>query len=261
MAYKNILVEREGKIAIITLNRPQALNALSQATLEEFSSALKDLEEDKVVRAVIITGAGDRAFSAGADLREIHALTMPEEGRAMAQRGQALTRQIEEMSKPVIAAINGIAVGGGCELALACDIRLAADTARLGQPEINLGVIPGWGGCVRLPRLVGSGVAKYLIYSGEMVSAQEAQRIGLVDMVFAASELMHRAKELAQKLAKKPPLALAASKRAINFGREVDLNRGLEDEAEEFGQLFATADKKEGVAAFLEKRKPQFQGR
>lgn len=261
MNYENILVDREEKIAIITLNRPQVRNALSRATIDELANALGELEKDSQVRVVIITGAGDRAFSAGADIKELAAISGREEAQAMAHRGQALTRRIEEMSKPVIVAINGSAVGGGCELALACDIRLAADTARLGQTEVNLGIIPGWGGCVRLPRLAGSGMAKYLIYSGEMINAQEAQRIGLVDMVFPAAELPPQAKALAQKLAERPPLALAAAKRTISKGLALDLARGLEHEAQEFGVLFDTADRQEGMAAFLEKRKPQFQGR
>lgn len=261
MKYENILLERENGVAVVTINRPQVLNALSRATLDELNTVLGELGKEDATKAVVITGAGEKAFSAGADIRELAALSNPEEAEAMAHRGQALTLRIEETQKPVIAAINGVAVGGGCELALACDLRFAADTARLGQPEINLGIIPGWGGCIRLPRLVGKGMANYLIYSGEMISAAEALRIGLVDLVFPAAELISQAKALARKFAEKPPLALAASKRAINQGLAVDLRQGLGQEAAEFGLLFATADQKEGIAAFLEKRKPQFQGR
>ncbi|MBI2845034.1 MAG: enoyl-CoA hydratase/isomerase family protein [Chloroflexi bacterium] len=261
MDYENILVDIEEGVATITINRPQVLNALSQATIEELTAALGDLGGDDTVRAIIISGAGERAFSAGADIKELAAIPTRKEAEAMARRGQSLTIRIEELPKPVIAAINGIAVGGGCELALACDLRVAAETARLGQPEINLGIIPGWGGCIRLPRLVGRGMANYLIYSGEIISAQEALRIGLVDMVFPAAEFLPQAKALAHKLAEKPPLALSAAKRTIHSGLAEDPSRGLEHEAGEFGRLFDTADRQEGMAAFLEKRKPNFQGK
>lgn len=261
MNYENIIVQREGGVATVTINRPQVLNALSRATIDELTIAFGELGEDRAVKVIIISGAGERAFSAGADIREFAALSNSESAEEMAHRGQSLTMRIEEIPQPVIAAINGIAVGGGCELILACDLRAAADTARMGQPEINLGIMPGWGGCIRLPRLVGRGRANYLIYSGEMISAQEALRIGLVDLVFPAGELLSQVKALAQKLAEKPPLALAACKKVIYLGQGIEITKGLQHEAQSFGKLFATADQKEGVAAFLEKRKPQFQGR
>lgn len=257
MAHPNILVEREDKIAIVTIHRPQVMNALSAEALGELERVVDELDADSTVRAVIFTGAGDKAFVAGADLREFPP-TNAEEGRAAVERVQNLFFRIERLSKPVIMAINGFAVGGGCELAMAGDIRIASERAQLGQPEIDLGILPGWGGTQRLPRLVGKGMAKYLIFSGERLSAQEAQRIGLVDFVVPPDELMAEAKALARKLAEKPRIAMALAKKAIEEGLEVDLERGCVIEAAYFGLTCATQDRIEGVNAFLEKRRPHF---
>jgi len=261
MSYENILVERKGNYAIITLNRPTALNALNWALMTELDAAIDDLAADENIGAVLLTGAGERAFAAGADISEFN--DMPSAGVAanFALRGQAVLNKIEGLLKPVIAAINGFALGGGCELALACDIRLAADTARLGQPEINLGIIPGYGGTQRLSRLVGQGMAKLLCLSGDHISANEALRIGLVDKVLPAAELQDKAESLAVKLAGKAPLASAAIKQAINVGSGGTLADGLAYEAAQFGLVFDTKDRQEGVNAFLEKRVPTWQGK
>lgn len=262
MAYENILLEREeGGIAVLTINRPKAMNALNGKTVGEIEAALAEVEADPQVRALVITGAGDKAFVAGADINEINALPSPAAGVAMASRGQAAFFKVERLSKPVIAAVNGFALGGGCELALACDIRLAADTARLGLPEINLGILPGYGGSQRLPRLIGKGAAKLMIYTGDMVSADEALRLGLVDRVVPAADLAAAARALARQLAAKAPVALAMAKRAVDQGLEVDLDRGCHVEAVHFGILCSTEDRVEGTQAFLEKRKPVFKGR
>lgn len=261
MDYENIVVTREEDIAIITFNRPKVLNALNRATMAELSAAIDELASDEKVRCIILTGAGEKAFVAGADIRELHAIGSAAEGTTFAAQGQSILFKLENLSKPVIAAINGYALGGGCELAMACDIRIAADTAKLGQPEINLGIIPGYGGTQRLPRLVGKGYAKWLILSGEMISAQEALRIGLVEMVVPAEELMAKARELAHKLAHKAPLAVAWAKATINVGSETDLVTGCAFEASQFGLVCATEDRVEGTTAFLEKRPAQFKGK
>jgi len=261
MAFRNLLLERGEGIAVVTVNRPRVLNALNEATLSELEAAFKELETDDEVRAIILTGAGDRAFIAGADINELRALSSAHQAQAFARRGQELLAHIENLEKPVIAAINGYALGGGCEIAMACDIRLAADTAKLGQPEINLGIIPGYGGTQRLPRLVGRGMAKLLILTGDMIDAHEALRIGLVDRVVPAARLMDEARALARTLAEKPPIALALAKRAINVGMELDLASGCAYEASLFGLACATEDRVEGTSAFLEKRKPHFRGR
>jgi len=261
MDYQNILVTREEDIAIITFNRPKVLNALNRATMAELSAAADELESDENVRCIILTGAGEKAFVAGADIRELQAIESAAEGAAFAAQGQSILFKIENLSKPVIAAINGYALGGGCELAMACDIRIAADTAKLGQPEINLGIIPGYGGTQRLPRLVGKGYAKWLILSGDMISAQEALRIGLVEMVVPAEELMTKARELAHRIARKAPLAVACAKTSINVGSETDLGTGCAYEASRFGLVCATEDRVEGTTAFLEKRPAQFKGK
>jgi enoyl-CoA hydratase len=258
--YENILVERQENYAIITFNRPKVLNALNQSLLAELAAAIDELADDDDVRAVVLTGAGDRAFAAGADIGEFNDLSSASIAAGFAQRGQALTNKIERLSKPVIAAINGFALGGGCELAMACDIRVAADTARLGQPEINLGIIPGYGGTQRLARLVGKGAAKLLCLSGDPLTADEALRIGLVDKVTPAADLLAEAKALAAKLAGKAPVAVAAIKQAINVGAEGTLADGLAFEAAQFGLTFDTEDRVEGVNAFLEKRPPTWRG-
>jgi enoyl-CoA hydratase len=261
MAYENVILEREGEIAILTVNRAKVLNALNAATLDDIEAAVREVQADAEIRGLVVTGAGDRAFVAGADINQINCLPSPSAGVEMSGRGHEVFFAVERLDKPVIAAINGFALGGGCELAMACDIRIAAETARLGQPEINLGVIPGYSGTQRLPRLVGKGAAKLIIYSGDMITAEEALRIGLVDRVVPAGELMPAAKALAKQLAEKPPIALAVAKRSIDLGMEVDLERGCAIEAMNFGIACSTEDKAEGTSAFLEKRKPAFKGR
>jgi enoyl-CoA hydratase len=261
MEYHNLLIQREEGVCIITFNRPQVLNALSDATMQELSSAIDEVDRDDGVRCVILTGAGEKAFVAGADINELRAIPGAPDGAEFARRGQDILFQIENLSKPVIAAINGYALGGGCELTMACDIRIAADTAKMGQPEINLGIIPGYGGTQRLPRLVGKGLAKWMVFSGETISASEALRIGLVDKVVPANELLGSARDLALRIASKPPIALALAKGSINVGAETDLVTACAYEASQFGLTCATEDRSEGTTAFLEKRQPQFKGK
>ncbi|MBI4321372.1 MAG: enoyl-CoA hydratase/isomerase family protein [Chloroflexi bacterium] len=261
MSYENIIVEREDNIATLTVNRPKVLNALNDATVAELDRAVDELAADEGVKAVVITGAGERAFVAGADINELKALRDAIDAMGKMTRGHQLLRKIETLPKPVIIAINGYALGGGCEIAMAGDIRIAADTARLGLPEINLGLFPGYGGTQRLPRLVGKSMAKLMIFSGEHLDAQEALRVGLVDRVVPAAELMASAKELAKKLAGKAPIALRLAKQCIDLGIEMDLDRGLAYEVSQSGITQATEDRVEGTSAFLEKRQPQFKGR
>lgn len=261
MSFEDILLSVEAPIAVVTLNRPNVLNALRVRLLKEVSTALADLEADESVRAVIVTGAGERAFAAGADISELNALASANEGAAQSRSGQALTRQIERMSKPVIMAVNGFALGGGCELALAGDIIIASGNAKFGQPEVNLGLIPGYGGTARTTRRVGKGYATFLCLSGDMIDAQEALRVGLIERVVPAGELMEAAKRLATTIASKAPLAVAACKRVINNGAGLPIDDALELEALEFGLLVGTDDIKEGTSAFLEKRKPVWKGR
>jgi enoyl-CoA hydratase len=261
MTYQNILVERKDHIAIITLNRPRVLNALSQATVDELDAAIDELGADEGVRAIIITGAGEKAFAAGADIKELHALQSATEAAEFIGRRHRFLFKLGKLSKPVIAALNGYALGGGCELAMACDIRIAAETARLGQPEINVGMIPGTGGTQRLLRLVGPGMAKYLILTGDQISAQEALRIGLVEKVMPPEKLMDEAKALATKLAAKPPMAIALAKQAIALGMETGLEESCAHEVALFGLVCATDDRLEGTSAFLEKRQPEFKGK
>jgi len=260
MEFKNTLYEKSEGIATITINRPQALNALNEETLLEISSRLDDAKKDENIRAIVITGVGDRAFSAGADLN-----MMKNAGSLKAKRlsefGQHVTREIEELGKPVIAAINGFALGGGLELAMACDIRIASENARLGQPEINVGLIPGWGGTQRLPRFVGKGIAKEMIFTGKMIDAKTAERLGLLNAVVPPDQLKSRVKELANELMGKPPVGIQLAKQLINNSIETDLRIGLMHEAEAFGIIASTEDFNEGVAAFLEKRKPKYKGK
>lgn len=260
--YVNLALEvDEGRgIAVLTINRADKLNALNRALLEELDAALDEVAQDKSIRALVVTGAGTKAFVAGADIGEIAALEGYEGGRDFARFGQAVFSKIERLMCPVIMAINGYALGGGCELALCGDIRLAADTAQLGQPEVNLGVIPGYGGTQRLARIIGRDRAKGLIFTGERVSAEDALRLGLVDRVVPAGELMDEAISLALTLAGKAPRALALAKIAINDGVNLPLEEALELEAELFGQAAATNDRKEGASAFLEKRQPRWSG-
>lgn len=260
MGYENLLVEKEGEIAVVTVNRPQVMNALNAAVLTELEKAFEELIRDERTKAVILTGAGEKAFVAGADIGELAKLDCLSGIKAM-RRGQHVFFQIEGCSKPVIAAVNGFALGGGCELAMACDIRVASDKARFGQPEVNLGLIPGYGGTQRLARLVGLGKAKEIIFTGDMIDAQEALRIGLADKVVPAAELMTQAKEIARKIASKAPIAVRLAKQAINFGANVDIMSGCRFEADQFGSSCSTEDMKEGTKAFLEKRKPEFKGK
>lgn len=260
MVFDNLLVERDGAVAVVTINRPAKLNALNNATIEELERACTALAADPQVRVIILTGAGEKAFAAGADIAELADQT-PVAGRAHAARGQRLLELIEHLGKPVIAAINGYALGGGCELAMACTLRLAADTARLGQPEINLGLLPGYAGTQRLARLVGRGRALELLLTGAHISAEEAWRIGLVNRVVPRDRLMTEARALAAELATKAPIAVRYILDAVVRGLEMPLAEGAAYEAALFGLVAATEDMREGTRAFLEKRKPEFKGR
>jgi enoyl-CoA hydratase len=261
MPYNTILFERDGAVATITINREQVRNALNGATLGEILAALQAVEEDDGLRVAVLTGAGDRAFAAGADINELRALASADEARRMGERGNQVGLLVARMTKVVIAAVNGFALGGGCELAMSCDIRLAADTAKFGQPEINLGVMPGWGGTQRLTRLTTPGVAKLLNLTGDMIDAQEALRIGLVERVYPAAELAGAAHALAQQIASKAPLAIAAIKAAVNRGMDMGLEDACMYEAALFGALTQTEDAKEGTGAFLEKRAATWKGK
>jgi enoyl-CoA hydratase len=259
--FETIAVAHDGPAAIITLNRPSVLNALNAQLLSELSTALSDADKDDNVRAVIITGSGEKAFAAGADIGELNALKGAAEGADKARVGQGVTLQIERMSKPVIMAVNGFALGGGCELAMAGDIRIASEKAKFGQPEVNLGLIPGYGGSQRTTRLVGKGMAMFLCLSGDIIDANTALQIGLVDRVVVPDELMAAAKKLANTIAEKAPLAIAACKRVINEGAHLSIQDALELEAKAFGELVQTSDFREGTGAFLEKRKPAWSGK
>ena len=258
--FENILLEIDGGVATITFNRPKVLNALSVATLRELSHALDEVAANDDARAVMITGAGDKAFIAGADINEL-AVLGPVDGQQVARHGQAVMDKLESLGKPVIAVINGYALGGGCELALACHLRLASDAAKIGLPEIGLGVLPGHGGTQRLARLVGKGRALDLICTGRHISAGEAKEMGLVNEVVPHDELMNRARELAETLASKAPVALRYCLEAVNQGLETTLQEGLVIESNLFGLACATEDQKEGMKAFLEKRKAEWKGR
>lgn len=257
MTFENVILEKENDLAILTINRPKALNALNKDTLLEIKAVLEDVNNDPAVKVMIITGSGDKAFVAGADIAYMQNFNVSE-GRGFAQLGQQVFRMLELMEKPVIAAVNGFALGGGCEFSLACDIRLASENAVFGQPEVALGVTPGYGGTQRLPRLIGEGRAKELIFSSNNIKADEAYRIGLVNHVYPAADLMAAAKKLAAKIAQQAPAAVGYSKTAVNKGLQVDLDTAMGIESDLFGMCFATADQKEGMKAFLEKRKPVF---
>lgn len=260
MDYQNILFAVEDGIATITINRPKALNALNQATVSELKDVVEKIAADKAIKVVIITGAGAKSFVAGADIKEM-ASKNAAEGREWGQFGQNVFTETENLPQPVIAAINGFALGGGCELSCACDIRYAAENAKFGQPEVGLGITPGFGGTQRLTRVVGRGHAKELIYTGGMIDAEKAKAIGLVNEVFPQEELMPAAVKLAKKIAKNAPIAVQLSKAAINRGINCDVVTGIAYEAEVFGLCFSTADQKEGMAAFCEKRKATFEGK
>lgn len=259
--FENIAVDKDGPVGVITLNRPTVLNALNGKLLAELSFALLELERNADIRAIVVTGSGEKAFAAGADIGELNALDHAVAGADQARMGQSITRQIERLRKPVIMAINGFALGGGCELAMSGDIRIASENAKFGQPEVNLGLIPGYGGSQRTTRLVGKGMAMYLCLTGELIDAKEALRIGLVEKVVPLAELMTEAKRIANVIATKAPLAITACKRAINNGAHLSIDDGLELEAIEFGTLVDTQDFREGTGAFLEKRKPQWQAK
>ena len=260
MVFENLLLEKKNFVAYVTVNRPRVLNALNAATLEELRSAFTDIKNDAGIRVAILTGAGEKAFVAGADIGELATLGVAA-AKEYTHRGQSVLDLIENLGKPVIACINGFALGGGCELAMACTMRLASENAKLGQPEVKLGLIPGLGGTQRLPRLVGKGIAMQLLLAGEMISAQEAHRIGLVNEVTPAAELLPRAEAIAQKIIANAPLAVQYAMEAVNKGMEIPLAEGLYLEAVLFGVACATEDKKEGTAAFLEKRPAQFKGK
>ncbi|MDR7868478.1 MAG: enoyl-CoA hydratase-related protein [Sporomusaceae bacterium] len=256
----NVTMANEEGLAIITVNRPQALNALDTDTLGELRAAVLAADEDPAVRVLIITGAGAKAFVAGADIAQMRALS-PLEGRKMTMLGQEIFATIENLAKPVIAAVNGFALGGGCELAMACDIRVASATAKFGQPEVNLGIIPGFAGTQRLSRLIGKGRAKYYIFTGQMMTAQEAYERGLADKVVEPEALLGTCREIAKTIMTKAPVAVMMAKKAINHGLDMDIRSAVAYEAEAYTTCFATDDRVEGMTAFLEKRPAKFAGK
>ena len=260
MAYENILYDKKDGIATITFNRPKVLNALNRKTVEELHHALTDARNDSGVRVLILTGAGEKSFVAGADIGELSQQT-PVNGKEFSLYGQGVFHLLESLGKPSICAINGFALGGGCELALSCSIRLASKTAKLGQPEVKLGILPGYGGSQRLARLCGKGVAHELCLTGEMITAEEAQRIGLVNHIYEPAELLPAAEALAKKIIANAPIAVQYAMEAIERGVEMPQEEGLFLEATLFGLCCATEDMREGTKAFLEKRPPQFQGK
>jgi enoyl-CoA hydratase len=259
MVYQNILIETSDRISTLTINRPDKRNALNQATRDEILHAFDSLQSATDCRVLIVTGAGDKAFIAGADISEFDGRTALTQREAM--KGLRVFTAVEEFPKPVIAMINGFCLGGGLEFALACDVRIAADTAKLGQPEINLGIIPGGGGTQRLTRLVGEGKSMELILTGDLIDATEAKAIGLVNDVVPASQLLERVRILAARIAEKSPIALRMAKEAVKTAARMNLREGLDRETDLFSLTFASEDKNEGVRAFLEKRKPDFKGR
>ena len=258
--YENIRYEKKGAIAYVTVDRPKVLNALNMATMGELRAAFTAAKEDAEVRVVLFTGAGEKAFIAGADINELSKMN-PVEAKEYTHRGQAVLDVIENLGKPVLACINGFALGGGCEISMACSFRIASDNAKLGQPELKLGLIPGYGGTQRFPRLVGKGMANQLLLTGDMINAQEALRIGLVNEVVPLAELITRAEAIAQKIIVNAPLAVQYALEAVNKGMDMPLADGLYLEATLFGLICATEDKNEGTKAFLEKRQANFKGK
>lgn len=255
MNFDNLIIEKDGAITTITISRPESLNALNSKTISELSTAFEDLNQDKECRAIILTGSGEKSFVAGADIKEFSDFGQAK-AEELARNGQnSLFDKIENMRKPVIAAVNGFALGGGLELAMSCHIRYASENAKLGLPEVTLGLIPGYGGTQRLPKLVGKGIANEMIFSAKMIPAQRAKETGLVNEVFPQDELLTKTKELAATIANNSPLGIERAIKAVNLS---DTDQGFEDEIKSFGELFDLEDKKEGVAAFLEKRKPKF---
>lgn len=260
MAYENLLLEKEGALAILYVNRPKALNALNKDTLLEMKDAITSIKNDPEIDVVIVTGAGGKSFVAGADIAFMQSLTAVE-AREFGALGQEVFRMIEAMEKPSIAAVNGFALGGGCELAMCCDFRIASSKAKFGQPEVGLGITPGFGGTQRLPRLVGSGMARQMLYTADIIDASEALRIGLVNNVVAPEELMDVVKGIAGRIISKGKLAVRFSKVAANEGLQTDIDRAMTIEADLFGLCFSTEDQKEGMGAFIEKRSPKFTGK
>jgi enoyl-CoA hydratase len=263
MNYETLLVEIADSIATVTLNRPKVLNAMNAPMLRELEALFTSFADDPAVRVILLRGAGGKAFAAGADIAELQTATTADQGEQLARRAQRVLRRIETIGKPVIACIDGFALGGGCELALACTVRLGTANARFGQPELKLGVIPGWGGTQRLPRLIGRSAALKLILTGQIIPAEEALRIGLLDEVVAGdteTALLPRARELGSHMAAMPRLAVAAAVQSVNEGADLPLDEALALEASIFGRLCGTADKAEGTRAFLEKRPPSFTG-
>lgn len=260
MNFDTLLVEQAEHIVVLTVNRPESLNALNRATIRDLTAAFDAIASDDSVRVVILTGAGDKAFVAGADIAEMSGLS-PEDAEAFARLGNALGDRMETLPKPILAAVNGFALGGGCELAMACDFIIASKRARFGQPEVNLGLIPGFGGTQRLQRLVGRAQARRLIYTGEMIKADEAKAMGLVTEVVEPEGLLQRVRDVAWLITQKGPLAVAACKAAINQGADAELGIAIDNEAKLFGSMFATQDMREGTAAFVEKRSPRFEGK
>jgi enoyl-CoA hydratase len=253
----NIIFEKENHIGIVTINRPKALNALNSETLFELDQTIDDILKDEDIYVVLITGSGEKAFVAGADISEMKDLTVMQ-GRKFSMLGNKIFRKIENMEKPVIAVLNGFTLGGGCELAMACDIRIASTKAKFGQPEASLGITPGFGGTQRLSRLVGMGIAKELIYTGKIIDSNEAYRIGLINKLIEPERLMEEAKNLANTIAANAPIAVKLCKSAINGGMQVDIDTAIMYEAEAFSECFSTNDQKEGMEAFLEKRSKKF---
>ena len=255
-----LVIECRDQVAHVTINRPDVMNALNPATAVELTQTIKSLETSQEAKVIVITGQGQKAFCAGGDVALMRTLG-PAEARKVALTVDELFHTIETSSRVVIAAVNGYALGGGCELAMACDLRLAAEKAQLGQPEINLGILPGWGGTQRLPRLIGVSRAKKLMFTGERITAQQAMDFGLVDQVYPADELLDAAHALAQTIASKPQAAIRMIKQAVHQGMQMDMDKAIQYEAELFGMCFATNDKQEGMDAFFEKRSPQWQDR
>lgn len=260
MELKNVLLEKEGNLAIVTINRPKALNALNSETLADLDVVLTDLEQDSNIYCVILTGSGEKSFVAGADIAEMKELN-EEQGREFGILGNKVFRRLENLDKPVIAAISGFALGGGCELAMSCDIRIASERAKFAQPEAGLGITPGFGGTQRLPRLVGIGKAKELIYTGAIIKADEALRIGLVNKVVTLETLMEESKAMANMIIANAPIAVKLCKDAINRGMQVDMDSAIAIEAEDFGKCFVTEDQVEGMSAFIERRAKNFQNK
>ncbi len=259
MEYTKLIIERNEDICIVKINNPQAMNALNTTVLSELDHAFTQIQADNTVKAVILTGEG-RAFVAGADISQMSTMNAAE-GKAFGEQGAAVFRKIEQLKVPVIAAVNGFALGGGCELAMACDIRIASVKAKFGQPEVGLGITPGFSGTQRLPRIVGMGIAKELIYTADIISADEAYRIGLVNKLAEPEALMEQAMAMAQKIASKAPIAVRYSKEAINTGCQVDIDTAIAIEANLFGLCFASEDQKEGMSSFLNKKAPEFKNK